>query len=259
MKTGATRRGLGDRLDGADLVVGVLERDDVRAAQVARRPIRPSGSTRTGRGLDVGAATPGRAAPRSARRPSAPRVAPGRSSPSRPRCTASVPDDGERHLVAAYAERLGDRLPGVVEDQPGVAGRGVQPARVGVPLVERGEHRLAGRGVQRLGGRGVEVHARKTTRTGRTRPGRLPRACAWARVSSVLSVGREGLFRGSAARRALGRTARRDRAPGEWLLRAQWARGSRCPIRRPSRASTSCASGRARGSRPWSPAPWSGG
>ena len=45
----------------------------------------------------------------------------------------------------------------VVQDQPGLAGRGVQPARVGVPLVERGPHRLAGRGVQRLRGRGVEV------------------------------------------------------------------------------------------------------
>ena len=63
-------------------------------------------------------------------------------------------------------------------------------------------------------------------------------ACGWVRVSSVRGVGREGLFRGSAARRALGRPARRGRTPGERLLRGgQAARDARPGVRR--RVSTS--------------------
>ena len=156
---------------------------------------------------------------------------PGPSQPEQATVHRVGPRRGERHLVAAYAERLGDRLPGVVEDQPGVAGGGVQPAWIGVPLVERGEHRVTGRGVQRLGGRGVDVHARKLPVRGNP-PGRLRAACGWARVSSVLGVGREGLFRGSAARRALGRTTRRSGTPGERLLRGgQAARDARSGVR----------------------------
>ena len=64
---------------------------------------------------------------------------------------------GEGDLVAADPEALGDHLARVVQHQPCRPGRAVQAARVGVPLVERGEQDLAGGRVQRLGGRGVEV------------------------------------------------------------------------------------------------------
>ena len=138
---------------------------EVDAARRSTR--RPAGD------LHGRAARPARAGRRSARRRRATTV-----GPPAPRQPEQAPvhgvgaGRGERHLVAAYAERLGDRLPGVVEDQPGVAGGAVQPAGVGVPLVERGEHRLTRRGMQRLGGRGVDVHARKLPVRGNP-PGRF--------------------------------------------------------------------------------------
>ena len=83
---------------------------------------------------------------------------------------------GEGDLVGAYAEALGDHRAGVVEQQPGVAAGAVEAPRVGVPLVERGQERLAGGRVQRLGGGGVEVRAAEPPRddtpqpTGRPQP-----------------------------------------------------------------------------------------
>ena len=91
----------------ADLVVGRLHGGDATSggAAAARRERRPARPVRRPTGTSTVAA-PGhraRAAPRSARRRSArDRSAPGRRrSPSRPRCTASVPGRGEGHLVAA--------------------------------------------------------------------------------------------------------------------------------------------------------------
>ena len=76
------------------------------------------------------------------------------SRPSTPRCTAVGARGGEGHLVGADAERLGDDLAGVVEQQPG-APRPARCSRRGSahPCVERGQQRLAGGRVQRLGRR----------------------------------------------------------------------------------------------------------
>ncbi len=142
-------------------------------SEVARRSTRPSGSTRTGRGLARRC--------RHARACSTEECSTARvrhasrrdgASPSSPRCTASVPDEVNDTSSRRTPSASATASPGVVEDQPGVAGGGVQPARIGVPLVERGEHRVAGRGMQRLGGRGVDVHARKLPVRGNP-PGRF--------------------------------------------------------------------------------------
>ena len=133
----------GDRLDGADLVVGGLDGEHGRC--------RPAGGA-DGDPPDVGrpaastaAAGPARPAcsTASARRPCAPR---GRRRGRREQAEQAEVDGvrargGERHLVGADVERLGDHRAGVVEQQPGVAAGAVQPARVGVPLVEGGEQR----------------------------------------------------------------------------------------------------------------------
>ena len=63
----------------------------------------------------------------------------------------------EGHLVRTDSEGLGRRLAGVVEQQPRLATGTMQPARVGVPPVERSEENLAGGRVQRRGGGAVEV------------------------------------------------------------------------------------------------------
>ena len=76
----------------------------------------------------------------------------------------------ERHLVGAYAEALRHHGAGVVEHQPGLAGRPVQAPRVGVPAVQGLLQHLARRGVQRLPRGVVEVrgwalaHRAKPTR-----------------------------------------------------------------------------------------------
>ena len=64
---------------------------------------------------------------------------------------------GEGDLVGTGPEQAGDDLAGVVQQQPRVPARVVQPQRVREPLVEGGQQRLAGRRVQRLGGDRVEV------------------------------------------------------------------------------------------------------
>ena len=164
-------RDCADRLDGAHLVVGALEAtaadagsgralDEIAGVRRARRPSRRRGS---------GSAPQARphAARRSARpasgRPRRPRAS-GPDQPEQPAVDGVGPGGGERHLVAAHAERLGDRLAGVVEDQPGVPGRRVQPPRVGVPLVQAASIASRRRRVQRLGGRGVEVARGEPTR-----------------------------------------------------------------------------------------------
>jgi len=63
----------------------------------------------------------------------------------------------EGHLVGTDPESLGRGPPGVVEQEPRLATGTVQPTRVGVPPVERGEEHLAGSRVQRRGGGAVEV------------------------------------------------------------------------------------------------------
>ena len=62
----------------------------------------------------------------------------------------------ERHLVGARAEALRHHGPRVVEHQPGVAGRAVQTARVGVPVRRGLERRPSGR-VQRRARGVIEV------------------------------------------------------------------------------------------------------
>ena len=83
-----------------------------------------------------------------------------RTSPSRPRWTASVPEPVKLtssgrtpRLSATTARALSSSSRAVA---PGV----VQPPRVGVPLVERGQQGLARGRVQRLGRGGVEVDGR---------------------------------------------------------------------------------------------------
>ena len=73
------------------------------------------------------------------------------------RWTACGAAGGEGDLVGPYAQRVGRGLARVVEQQPCVAAGAVQPARVGVPPVERGQEHLARRRVQRRRGRAVEV------------------------------------------------------------------------------------------------------
>jgi len=64
---------------------------------------------------------------------------------------------GEAHLVGAHSEALGHDRAGVVEQQPGRSAWPMQPARVGVPLVERGQQGVPGGRVQRLRGGRVEI------------------------------------------------------------------------------------------------------
>ena len=138
-----------------------------RAATVGEvRPARGA-STRDRRGPRRRRGAPPRrrrAARPSARPRSAPRRSPCRArpacSPSSPRCTASVPEEVKVTSSGRTPEALGDHRPGVVEQQPRRAGRAVQAPRIGVPLVERGDERLARGGVQRLGRRAVEVDRR---------------------------------------------------------------------------------------------------
>ena len=65
------------------------------------------------------------------------------------------PAAGEGHLVGTCTEARRDHLAGVVQQQPCGPTRAVQAPGIGVPLVERGQQRLAGGGVQGLGRRGV--------------------------------------------------------------------------------------------------------
>ena len=141
-----------------------------RARRGRSRSTRPSSVDRDRRAPAGRAARPARAGRPSARPRRAPPRRPAGPGPSRPRCTASVPEDVNDTSSRRTPSASATASPGVVEDQPGVAGGGVQAARIGVPLVERGEHRVAGRRVQRLGGRGVDVHAAKTTRQEGTHP-----------------------------------------------------------------------------------------
>ena len=65
---------------------------------------------------------------------------------------------GEAHLVGAHSEALGHDRAGVVEQQPGRAAGSVQPARVGVPLVQGGQQPVPRSGVQRLRRSRAEVN-----------------------------------------------------------------------------------------------------
>ena len=86
------------------------------------------------------------------------------SRPSRPRWHGVGAAGGEGDLVGADAEALGDHGPGVVEQQPGVAGRPVQAPRVGVPALEGLQQHLARSGVQRLARRVIEVRRNRGVR-----------------------------------------------------------------------------------------------
>ena len=187
---------------------------------------------------------------RAVRRPRARRAA--GSRPSSPRCTASVPEEVKETSsrrtpsASATASRALSRT-----SRASRAGA-VQAPRVGVPPVERGQHRLAGRRVQRLGGRGVEVHAAKLPDgdppTRRSLSLRLvlgsavsevvgPRgALPWVCSPRVRAWARPALRR----RSCFWRAGASDEGRGAW----------RCPTRRPSRASTCSTCGRALDRRP---------
>ena len=172
------RGDLGDRLDRADLVVGRLDGDDARPARAgdasATRPGRPGPGGRRPARCRRGASAPQRAACSTAECSTAectttcarPRAPGGR--PSRPRWTASVPlavkvtSSGRTPSASATASRA------LSSSSRASRAGAVQPARVGVPLVEGGQERLAGRRVQRLRG------GASRSRTGRTGPGAEP-------------------------------------------------------------------------------------
>ena len=104
--------------------------------------------------------TPPRGARPSARprraRPPAPRREPPQQA-EQPQVDGVRAAGGEGDLVGPHAQRVGRGLPRVVEQQPRLAPGAVQPARVGVPPVERRQEHLARRRVQRRRGRAVEV------------------------------------------------------------------------------------------------------
>ena len=163
----AGRGDLGDRLEGADLVVGRLQAGQRRVGRAARRRTRPGRPAAAGRRRPSSTVPPSRSC-RSAAcstlecstardQTAADPCAGPRRVPSTPRCDRLRAGGGEGHLVRPGAERLGDRLAGRVEQQPGPAGLAVEPRGVGPAVVERGQQRLARRRVQRLRGGGVEV------------------------------------------------------------------------------------------------------
>ena len=189
-------------------MVGRLERDDVGRRPGSSRSTRPSrstGSDRTWRSVPPGQRVQdGRVLDRGVRD----RRTPGRARPSSPRCTASVPDE-----VNDTSSR---RTPSASATASRALSRISRALRAG-PCRRRGSaypwSSAASSASRAAGCSGSEdAVSRYTLRNypyGGTHPGAL-RAARWARVSSVLGVGREGLFRGSAARRALGRTTRRS-------------------------------------------------
>ena len=93
------------------------------------------------------------------------RARPG-AQPEQPAVDGVGAGRGERDLVGAHVQAGGDRLAGVVEQDPRRPAGSVQAAGIGVPLVERGPQDLAGGGVQRLGRRGVEVDRGDRRRAG---------------------------------------------------------------------------------------------
>jgi hypothetical protein len=134
---------LGDRLDGADLVVGVHDRDKGRVL-VDRRVdllrVDPAVSVnRHDRDLEAGALQDGAGVQhRFVLNPA------GHDVPALGACRPGGALDGEVIGLAAAtgeddlarlgAEDLGDPLPGLVEPLPGAAARGVQARRVAVML-----------------------------------------------------------------------------------------------------------------------------
>ena len=170
---GQRRDHVGERLHGADLVVGGLHRGDgdagggrgagqrldVDPAEPVDRddhalPAGPGRGVQHGRVLDGGVdhrgADPGTAG----------------AQPEQPAVDGVGAGRRERHLVGAHVQAGGDRLAGVVEQDPCRPAGSVQPAGIGVPLVERGQQDLAGGGVQRLRRRGVEVDRGDRRRAG---------------------------------------------------------------------------------------------
>ena len=188
------RDDLVDRLERADLVVGPHHGDQRDRRRGRARPPRAARRRRAGRRRRPAAARPRR--PRASRSQS--------SGSSTAWCSTAVariagaarvggapgPVDaldrevvglgaagGEHHLAGAAAERLRDRLAGLLDDPAGVPAGGVQRARVAdVEQVRR--HRLDRRGHHRRGGGVVEVdralgdvHSLPSVRRGRDVPG----------------------------------------------------------------------------------------
>ena len=154
---GQRRHHVGERLHGADLVVGGLHRGDGDAGGRGgagqlldldpSEPVHgddralPAGPGRgvqhrrvLDRGVDHRGADPG---------------TPG-LQPEQPTVDGVGAGRREGHLVGAHVQAGGDRLAGVVEQDPRRSAGSVQTPGIGVPLVERGPQDLAGGGVQRV-------------------------------------------------------------------------------------------------------------
>ncbi len=164
---GAQRGDLADRLDGAHLVVGALQRGQggVLAQQRAEglrvdpaAPVHRDHRDLAARDLvPVGdvqhAGVLHRRVDQVAAAPPVPR-----QGAQQAELDGLRPARGEGDLVGPRAQHRGDRLPGGVEQHPGLPAGAVQPGRIGPALVQGGGQRLPRDGVQR-GRRGhVEVH-----------------------------------------------------------------------------------------------------
>ena len=144
---GRDRDDLVDRLQGADLVVGPHHRDQrdrlgVALDRVAQRvDVEPAASGRPGSSSTVGALASREPVQRvehgvvldgGGEDPGAPRVG------GQPRPVDALEREvvglgaagGEHHLAGPAVQRLGDRLPRLLDDPPGVPPGGVQRARV---------------------------------------------------------------------------------------------------------------------------------